>query len=302
MSAGDGESFLEMLSAERGAAANTLVSYRHDLDAYLGYLGRRGRTARNASADDVRAWLADMSGAGMAASSSARRLSVIRQFHKFLFTEGRREDDPTATIDSPRRGRPLPKLLSEAEVGRLLACADAQPGTGGTRMKALMELLYATGMRVSELVTLPMSAVAREQDFVVVRGKGGRERLVPLTAKAKAALAAYKAVRSAFLPAATRESNWLFPSTGKGGHLTRQRFGQMLKDLAVLAGLDPVKVSPHVLRHAFASHLLAHGADLRAVQRMLGHADISTTQIYTHVLNERLARLVNEKHPLARNS
>jgi integrase/recombinase XerD len=298
--AGDCENFLEMLSAERGAAANTLVSYRHDLEAYLAHLMRRSHTPRDATVEDIRVWLAAMSKAGMAASSSARRLSAIRQFHKFLFAEGRRADDPTATIDSPRRGRALPKLLSEAEVAVLLIRAGDQPGTAGLRMMALMELLYATGMRVSELVTLPLSAVAREQDFIVVRGKGGKERLVPLTGKANAALARYKAVRPTLLPDGGKDSKWLFPSSGKEGHLTRQRFGQMLKELAARAGIDPARVSPHVLRHAFASHLLAHGADLRAVQQMLGHSDISTTQIYTHVLDERLARLVAAKHPLAR--
>jgi len=296
----DCESFLEMLSAERGAAVNTLVSYRRDLDTYLAHLAARRHTPRDATVEDIRTWLAAMSEAGMAASSSARRLSAIRQFHKFLFSEGRRVDDPTATIDSPRRGRVLPKVLSEDEVGVLLQRAGDLPGTAGVRMKALMELLYATGMRVSELVALPYAAAARDQEFILVRGKGGKERLVPLTGTARRALAEYKGMRKAFGPRGGGESKWLFPSSGRDGHLTRQRFGQMLKELAVLAGLDPEKVSPHVLRHAFASHLLAHGADLRAVQQMLGHSDISTTQIYTHVLNERLARLVAEKHPLAR--
>ncbi len=281
--AADCDSFLEMLSAERGAAPNTLASYRGDLEAYLAHLMRcgRGHGPRDATVEDIRTWLEAMSKAGMAASSSARRLSAIRQFHRFLFAEGRRADDPTATIDSPRRGRALPKLLSEAEVAVMLMRAGDQPGAAGLRMTALMELLYATGMRVSELVALPLSAVARDQDFVVVRGKGGKERLVPMTGKARAALAGYKAVRSDFLPDGGKESKWLFPSRGKEGHLTRQRFGQMLKDLAAQAGIDPARVSPHVLRHAFASHLLAHGADLRAVQQMLGHSDISTTQIYT---------------------
>jgi len=298
--AADRENFLEMLAAERGAAVNTLVSYRRDLDAYLRHLAARQSTPRDATVQDIRSWLAAMSEAGMAASSSARRLSAIRQFHKFLFAEGRRADDPTATVDSPRRGRALPKVLSEADVAIMLRRAGDLPGTTGLRMKALMELLYATGMRVSELVALPYAAAARDQDFIVVRGKGGRERLVPLTEKARRALAEYKAVRPAFLQPGVVESKWLFPSSAREGHLTRQRFGQMLKGLAALAGLEPAKVSPHVLRHAFASHLLAHGADLRAVQQMLGHSDISTTQIYTHVLNERLARLVAEKHPLAR--
>jgi integrase/recombinase XerD len=239
-----------------------------------------------------------MSKAGMAASTAARRLSAIRQFHKFLYTEGRRADDPTATIDSPRQGRALPKVLSEDEVSLMLEAARGDETPAGRRMTALLEMLYATGMRVSELVQLPLSAVARDQDFIVVRGKGGKERLVPLTGKARQAIAAYKTVRNGFVPKGA-ESKWLFSSSGKEGHLTRQRFGQMLKELAALSGIEAARVSPHVLRHAFASHLLAHGADLRAVQQMLGHSDISTTQIYTHVLNERLTRLVAEKHPLA---
>ena len=295
----DSENFLEMLSAERGAAVNTLDSYRRDLNDYLGHLSAVGRTGRDAGARDVRSWLEAMSNAGMAASTAARRLSAIRQFHKFLYTEGRRADDPTATIDSPRQGRALPKILSEDEVSLMLEVAHGDETPAGLRMTALLEMLYATGMRVSELVQLPLSAVARDQDFIVVRGKGGKERLVPLTGKARQAIAAYKAVRNKFIPKGA-ELKWLFPSSGKEGHLTRQRFGQMLKELAVLSGISPGKVSPHVLRHAFASHLLAHGADLRAVQQLLGHSDISTTQIYTHVLNERLIRLVGEKHPLAR--
>ena len=299
MSSADSESFLEMLSAERGAAANTLDSYQRDLNDYLGHLAARGRTGRDAGVDDIRAWLAAMAKAGMAASTAARRLSAIRQFHKFLYTEGQRADDPTATIDSPRQGRSLPKILSEDEVSLMLEVARGDESPAGLRTTALLEMLYATGMRVSELVQLPLSAVARDQDFIVVRGKGDKERLVPLTGKARRANAAYKAVRPRFIPDGA-ESKWLFPSRGRDGHLTRQRFGQMLKELAILSGIPPGKVSPHVLRHAFASHLLAHGADLRAVQQLLGHSDISTTQIYTHVLNERLIRLVGEKHPLAR--
>lgn len=301
MSAADHESFLEMLAAERGAAANTIAAYRRDLDGYVGYLARRGHTPRDATAAHVRGWIETMSRTGMAASTSARRLSAIRQFHKFLFAESRRDDDPTATLDSPRLGRPLPKILGEDEVGRLLEQAHAQTDPAGLRMAALLEMLYATGMRVSELVGLPAAAVARGQDVVLVRGKGGRERLVPLTGKALAALSAYKAVRPAFIRIGD-ESPWLFPSGGRAGHLTRQRFGQMLKELAVLSGISPSRVSPHVLRHAFASHLLAHGADLRAVQQMLGHADIATTQIYTHVLEDRLTALVTGKHPLARKT
>ncbi len=298
-SALDSENFLEMLSAERGAAANTLESYRRDLDGYLQHLARRGHDASDAGPEDIRSWLEAMSKSGMAASTAARRLSAIRQFHRFLFTEGRRGDDPTATIDSPRQGRALPKVLSEDEVSLMLEVSRSEETPAGLRMRALLEMLYATGMRVSELVNLPLSAVARDQDFVTVRGKGGKERLVPLTRRAREAITAYKVVRPVFMPKGS-ESKWLFPSNGKEGHLTRQRFGQMLKELAVLSGISPSKVSPHVLRHAFASHLLAHGADLRVVQQLLGHSDISTTQIYTHVLNERLARLVSDKHPLAR--
>ena len=294
----DRESFLEMIVAERGASANTVDAYRRDLDDYIACIDRRGRTARDAAPGDVRAWLESLTLSGLSASTVARRLSALRQFHRFLFAEGRRGDDPTATIDSPRRGRALPKILSEDEVTLLLVLAREQTGLGGVRLVAMLELLYATGMRVSELVGLPLSAVARDQDFLFVRGKGGKERPVPLNRRAREALDAYKEIRPRFLGGG-REVKWLFPSAGKTGHLTRQRFGQMLKQLAILAGFEPERVSPHVLRHAIASHLLAHGADLRSVQRMLGHSDISTTQIYTHVLNERLIALVSEKHPLA---
>lgn len=295
----DRESFLEMLSAERGAAQNTISAYRRDLDRYVGHLARRGRTPRDAEVADIRSWLEEMSRAGLAAGTSARRLSAVRQFHRFLFGDGRRPDDPTVTLDGPRLARPLPRVLDEDEVARLLEAARRETGPAGLRMTALLELLYATGMRVSELISLPISAVARDPEILLVRGKGGRERLVPLTAKAREALASWRTVRPAFIRG-DRESRWLFPSGGGSGHLTRQRFGQLLKELAVRAGISPAKVSPHVLRHAFASHLLGHGADLRAVQQMLGHADISTTQIYTHVLDDRLSRLVAENHPLSR--
>jgi integrase/recombinase XerD len=294
----DRDSFLELLVAERGAAANTVDAYRRDLDDYMACLARRGRNPRDAGPDDIRAWLEGMSLAGMAATTVARRLSALRQFHRFLFTEARRGDDPSATIDSPRRGRTLPRLLSEQEVGLLLATARERDGPGGLRLVAMLELLYATGLRVTELVGLPLSAAAREPEFMFVSGKGGKQRAVPVNRAAREALAGYLAVRPVFAGPAG-DSKWLFPSGGGTGHLTRQRFGQLLKELALLAGIEPAKVSPHVLRHAFASHLLAHGADLRSVQRMLGHADISTTQIYTHVLDERLKALVAEKHPLA---
>jgi integrase/recombinase XerD len=235
----------------------------------------------------------------MAPRTAARRLSALRQFHRFLNGEGVRPDDPTAALDSPRQGRPLPKYLSEAEVDALLVASRARPGPDGVRLVALLELLYATGLRVSELVGLPLAAIARDRRLLSVRGKGNKERLVPLSEPAREALAAWLPLRQAALGPGSM-SRWLFPSRSRQGHLTRHRFGQLLKELAIAAGLDPAKVSPHVLRHAFATHLLAHGADLRSVQRLLGHADISTTQIYTHVLEDRLRALVHEHHPLAK--
>ena len=292
------EPFLEMLAAERGAAANTIEAYRRDLADYAGFLDGRSLTPEGAAAADVSAYLARLARDGVQPTTAARRLSALRQFHRFLFAEGVREDDPTATTDTPRRGRPLPKLLSESEVDALLAAARDVEGPEGARLVCLLEVLYATGLRVSELVGLPRAAVRREEPFLSVRGKGGRERLVPLSGPARTALLDYNAVRAAFLPPGG-ESPYLFPSRSRAGHLTRQRLGQILKALALEAGLDPEKVSPHVLRHAFATHLLSNGADLRAVQKMLGHADISTTQIYTHVLDARLKALVTEKHPLS---
>jgi len=247
----------------------------------------------------VGVYLQSLSQAGMAPTTSARRLSCLRQFHKFLVAERVRNDDPTNTIDGPRRGRPLPKLLSEGDVDRLLVAAQKREGPDGLRLVALLEVLYATGLRVSELVGLPLNAIRPRERVVLVRGKGGRERMVPLGDAALRALDAYLAVRKVHFLAKDEESRWLFPSRSADGRLTRQRFGQLLKELAMEAGLPLRKVSPHVLRHAFATHLLAHGADLRAVQQMLGHADISTTQIYTHVLEERLRQLVETHHPLA---
>lgn len=293
------EPFLEMLIVERGAAANTIDAYRRDLIDYCGFLTGRSVAADRAESDDIRAYLAALSKQGVKASTAARRLSSLRQFHKFLFGEGIRPDDPTVVIDSPRQGRPLPKVMSEDEVDRLLAVTAGNGGADGARLECLLELLYATGMRVSELVTLPLTAVLRDEPFLLIRGKGGKERIVPISIPARLAINAYLEIRHAHLPA-DAESPYLFPSRGKEGHLTRQRFGQILKELALEAGLDPAKVSPHVLRHAFASHLLANGADLRVVQQLLGHADISTTQIYTHIQEERLKALVEANHPLAR--
>ncbi|MCZ6524406.1 MAG: site-specific tyrosine recombinase XerD [Alphaproteobacteria bacterium] len=290
------EAFLEMLAAERGAAVNTILAYSRDLADFAGHLG--GDITR-AEKEDIRAYLAKLQESGKATSTAARRLSALRQFYRFLHGEGARVDDPTAGIDGPRRGRPLPKILSVQEVERLLEAARDYPGPEGVRFVALMEILYATGLRVSELVSLPYPAATPERPFLVIRGKGGRERMVPLSEPAKAALEVYEGVRNRFMKRPA-DAKWLFPSRSKGGHLTRQRFAQLIGELALRAGVDRRRVSPHGLRHAFASHLLAGGADLRSLQQMLGHADISTTQIYTHVLEERLRALVEEHHPLAR--
>ncbi len=295
-----------MLAAERGAAANTREAYARDLKDFAGFLARRGRATHQAGVADLRAYLGQMVDAGLAPRSAARRLSTLRQFHRFLFAEGLRADDPTAGLDSPRQGRSLPKVLSEAEVEELLKAAYARPGAAGARLVALLELLYATGLRVSELVELPAAAAARDPRVLIVKGKGGKERMVPLSQPARDALKDYrraameKSGRSTQSEAgAARARKWLFPSRGAAGHLTRQRVAQLLKELAGEAKIDRAKVSPHVLRHAFASHLLDHGADLRSVQKMLGHADISTTQIYTHVLDARLKALVRDHHPLS---
>jgi integrase/recombinase XerD len=244
-------------------------------------------------------YLADTATRRLAPRTLARRLSAIRQFYRFLLTDGLRGDDPSSGLDAPRLGRPLPKILSEGEVARLIETAAAWPAEEGVRLRAILELLYATGLRISELTTLPLVAAQRDPRFVLVRGKGGKERIVPLSPPSRQALTAYLACRSRFL-AEGRTSRFLFPSRGREGYLTRQRCGQLLKELALAANLDPARLSPHVLRHAFASHLLDHGADLRSVQQMLGHADIATTQIYTHVQGDRLRRLVEAAHPLAR--
>ncbi|MDJ0946821.1 MAG: site-specific tyrosine recombinase XerD [Kiloniellales bacterium] len=295
------EAFLEMLVAERDARPNTLAAYLRDLADFADFLSGPGggRGVAAARGADLRAYMASLGRRGLSPRTAARRLSTLRQFHKFLYAEGFRGDDPAAALDSPRQGRRLPKVLSEAEVDALLAAARARRGPEALRLLALLELLYASGLRVSELVSLPLAAVRRDPRVIFVRGKGGRERLVPLGEPARAAVAAYLPQRRHFLPDKA-DSPWLFPSGGRDGHLTRQRVGQLLKELAVEAGIPRNKVSPHVLRHAFATHLLDHGADLRALQQMLGHADISTTQIYTHVLNERLKSLVRDHHPLAR--
>jgi integrase/recombinase XerD len=288
-----------MLAVERGAAANTVDAYRRDLADLAGFLARRRRAPEAATEADLGAYLAGLHAGGGSSATAARRLSALRQFFRFLVAERLRADDPTGALDAPRRRRALPKFLTEAEIAALIDRVRARPGPDGLRLTALLELLYATGMRVSELVSLPLAAVARNPRFVVVRGKGGKERLVPLGEAARRAVADYRAARGRHLNG-RRESPFLFPSHGAAGHLTRHRLGQLLKGLAAEAGLPAAKVSPHVLRHAFATHLVGGGADLRAVQQMLGHADIATTQIYTHVADRRLKRLVETGHPLAR--
>ncbi|MGE0723839.1 MAG: site-specific tyrosine recombinase XerD [Alphaproteobacteria bacterium] len=297
------EAFLEMLAAERGAARNTIEAYRRDLADVRAFLAGRGETPAAASAASIQAYLARLAADGRSPRTAARRLSAIRQFHRFLYSDGRRADDPTARIDSPRLGRPLPKVLEGEAVDRLLAAARARPGADGLRAVALVELLYAAGLRVSELIGLPANAVGRGAETILVRGKGQKERIVPLAPSAVAAVAAYQAVRDTFLPkgaARARAARHLFPSRGAEGSLTRRRVAQILKDLAAAAGIDPATLSPHVLRHAFATHLVDGGADLRSVQRMLGHADIATTEIYTHVADARLRKVVETGHPLAR--
>ena len=286
---------------ERGAAANTIESYRRDLSDFANFSMARNRGPEDADAGIIRGYMKRMSGLGLAASTSARRLSALRQFFRFRHAEGFRDDDPSAAIDSPRQGRSLPKYLNEDEVERLLMAAAERSGSDGKRLLALLEILYATGLRVTELVGLPLAAVSRDGQMLIVRGKGDKERMVPLSEPATEALETYRDVRGAFIPKGQSEAKkkWLFPSRAKQGYLTRARFGQLLKELAIEAGLDQARVSPHVLRHSFASHLLAHGADLRSLQQMLGHSDIATTQIYTHVLDERLKRLVASAHPLA---
>ena len=300
------DAFLDAMTAERGAAQNTLQAYGRDLaDAGQWLKATKGVALVNAGSDDLRAYLDHLSRAqGDAAPASprtiARRLSALRQFYRFLCAEGRRSEDPASILDSPKQGRPLPKLLSESEVAALIAAARAGDKIEDTRMAAMLEVLYASGLRVSELVSLPLSALARDDRCLIVRGKGDKERMVPLNPPARQALGAYAGVRAQFLPRSGR-SPYLFVSRqAANGHMSRQRFAQLLKDLARKTGLDPVRVSPHVLRHAFATHLLDHGADLRSIQKMLGHADIATTQIYTHVVSSRLRRVVAEHHPLAR--
>ncbi len=305
------ELFLEMIAAERGAARNTLDAYRRDLTAYVAVIKARSRGPLDAQTDDLRHYLASMETAGLKPASAARRLSAIRQFHRFLVAEGKRADDPSQILEGPRQGQRLPKILSVTEVDRLLAVAREGLSAAGqvgemrptgvhvrtARLNALLEVLYATGLRVSELVSLPRHALRGRDPLIAIKGKGGRERLVVVGEPARAAVDIYRAMLKRRCPGAV-EGLWLFPADSDTGHLTRQAFARDLKTVAAMAGIAAHRVSPHVLRHAFASHLLQNGADLRIVQELLGHADIATTQIYTHVLDERMKAMVRDLHPM----
>ena len=303
--------FLDMLAAEQGAGNNTLDAYRRDLTDFSEFLGHSGQDFTGAQTQGLRDYLADLDARGFKSSSVARRLSAMRHLFRFLLNERIRSDDPAAILSGPKRGRGLPKVLTISDVDRLLVHAKAlttAPETSAPqrlralRLYCLLEVLYATGLRVSELVSLPRTAARRDARMIVVRGKGNKERLVPLNEPSRQAMADYLAAIEALKPEKTKNaanSKWLFPSSGESGHLTRQHFARDLKELAAAAGLAPRLISPHVLRHAFASHLLHNGADLRIVQTLLGHTDISTTQIYTHVVEERLKSLVRDLHPLA---
>ena len=293
------DAFLDALTAERGAAANTCLAYARDLSDFSSFLEAMQRTLTDARREDIEAYFADCAARGLAASTRARRLSAIRRFCDFARQEGWRESDPAIDLPRPAQHRALPGTLATTEVDALLAAAD-RPGRNRLRNVCLLHLLYATGMRVSELVALPVAAARGDPRMLLVAGKGGRERLVPLTATARSALAAWLEARGS--DPAKADSTWLFPSRTGRGHLTRVRFFTLIKELAAAAGIDPARVSPHVLRHAFATHLLEGGADLRVIQTLLGHADISTTEIYTHVLEARLKALVEEHHPLARRA
>jgi integrase/recombinase XerD len=288
------ESFLDMMSAERGASANTIAAYRRDLVDFSA-----GADMKRAAREDVKKYLSGLTKAGIAGSSQARKLSVLRQFFGFLYTENIRKDDPTSAIDAPKRARPLPKVLTRDDVDTLISAAREKDDPEGKRLLCLVEMLYAAGLRVTELVGLPLASLKDKSGFLLVKGKGRKERLAPLNPSARDAIAAYLDARETFLPKGGA-SKFLFPSRSAEGYLTRRRCHQMLKELAVKANIDPDKLSPHVLRHAFATHLVEGGADLRSVQMLLGHADIATTQIYTHVARDRLTSVMEAAHPLSR--
>ncbi len=292
--------FLEMMAVERSAARNTLTAYAKDLEDCSAFLASKNAGLDVASAEEVEAYFQALGARGLAPATAARRRASVRQFYRFVLGEGWRKDDPSRRVDAPKKGRPLPKVLSRAEVEALIAAASERDGASGLRLACMIELIYASGMRISELLALPLQALARDPAYLIVKGKGGKERLAPLNTAAREAVKAYLPVRPSFFPKGSKENPWLFPSRGAGGRLTARRMAQLLDEAAAAAGIDPERVSPHVLRHAFATHLLEGGADLRAVQTLLGHADIATTQIYTHVAQDRLREVVQTKHPLGR--
>jgi integrase/recombinase XerD len=296
------EAFLEMMSVERAAAKNTLTAYSRDLADAAAFLGARARDLSDAAAEDVEAYFTALGARGLSPATAARRRASVRQFYRFVLGEAWRSDDPSRRVEAPKKGRSLPKVLSRQEMDRLIAAAAARDGAQGLRLGCMVELAYASGLRISELTDLTLAALARDPAYLIVRGKGGKERLAPLNGAARTAVKAYLEVRPGFLPKGDKANPWLFPSRGKGGRLTPRRFAQMLDEAAADAGIDPARVSPHVLRHAFATHLLEGGADLRVVQTLLGHADIGTTQIYTHVAGDRLREVVQTKHPLSKKS
>ena len=297
------DAFLEMMAVERAAAKNTLNAYRRDLADAGAFLASRGGLG-GAEAEAVEAYFGELGRRGLSPATAARRRAALRQFYRFVLGEGWRTDDPSRRVDAPKKGRPLPKLVSRGEIERLIAAATMEGDARGLRLACMIEVVYAAGLRVSELTGLTLQAVSRDPAFLMIRGKGGKDRLAPLNAPARTAIKAYLEVRDQFLrpgPSGPLPSPWLFPSrTASAGRLTPARFAQMLNDCAAAAGVDPARVSPHVFRHAFATHLLEGGADLRAVQTLLGHADIATTQIYTHVASDRLRETVLTKHPLAK--
>lgn len=293
------DAFLEMMAVERAAAKNTLTAYTRDLSDAETFLAGRGGLAA-ASAEDVEAYFVDLGARGLSPATASRRRAALRQFYRFVLGEGWRQDDPSRRVDAPRKGLTLPKVLSREEVSAIIAAATARDGAQGLRLGCMIELIYASGLRISEAVGLSLAALARDPAYLIVKGKGGKERLAPLNATAREAVRAYLDVRKSFLPKGDAANPWLFPSRGKARRLTPRRVAQLLDEAAADAGIDPARVSPHVLRHAFATHLLEGGADLRVVQTLLGHADIATTQIYTHVAGERLAEVVATKHPLGR--
>ncbi len=299
------ELFLEMLSAERGSAVNTLDAYRRDLTDFVTYLQNNNVSVTDTQEININNYLSSLSTSGLSVASRARRLSAIRQFFRFIMSEGYIETNPASNIEGPKRERPLPKTLSINEVDQLLDTAKQKAlnarGTNrlrSLRLYCLLEVLYATGLRATELVGLPRNSLLNDEQMITIKGKSGRERMVPLTDRAQTSIADY--LQELAKKDKNNDERWLFPSRGREGHLTRQRLAQELKVLAENAGLNPDRVSPHVLRHAFASHMLERGMDLRSVQQLLGHADISTTQIYTHVLEERLKELVQNHHPMAK--